>query len=411
MADHVANTANIGGRRRAAARSVLFALGFRPFFLLAGLFAPVAILVWVAIFSGWVSPFVPYPPSLWHAHEMLFGFTAAAVCGFFLTAVPNWTGAPPVSGRPLAALAALWLAGRIAVWATAFVTPWAAAAIDLSFLPALLATVLPSLLRGSRKNLVFVAIVAFLVLGNLLFHLEALGIADTAARGLNFTVDLVALLITVVGGRVTPAFTQSALAQRPKDRGRKPPVLVSRLWLNEAAILSVAAMALTDLFAPNSVEVGWLALLAAVLGAVRLSGWRGLRTLHEPLLWVLHLGYGWLVVGLAVKGVSTLTDVLPATVALHGITIGAIGTMTLGVMSRASLGHTGRPLHAGRLLAAAYLLITAAAVVRLAAPLVAPNRYPESVMLSGGLWIAAFAIFAALFVPVLTAPRADQRPG
>jgi uncharacterized protein involved in response to NO len=411
VADQTVKAAGIREQGGVAPRGVLFALGFRPFFLLAGLFSPIAILVWIAIFSGWISPFLPYPPSLWHAHEMLFGFTAAAICGFFLTAVPNWTGAPPVSGRPLAALALLWLAGRIAVWSSPWVTPWAAALIDLSFLPALLAAVLPSLLRGSRKNMLFVVIIAFLFLGNLLFHLEAVGMADTAARGLNFTVDLVALLITVVGGRVTPAFTQSALSQRAQAEGGEAPALVSRLWLNEAAILSVALMALSDLFAQGSAAVGWLALVAALLGAWRLAGWQGLRTLHEPLLWVLHLGYAWVVVGLAVKGVSTLTGILPATMALHGITIGGIGTMTLGVMSRASLGHTGRPLHAVGSLALAYLLISAAAVVRLAGPLAAPGHYLTSVILSGALWIAAFAIFATLFVPILTSPRIDQRPG
>lgn len=387
--------------------AVIFSYGFRPFFLMAAIFSPLAILVWLGVYSGTTTPVSIYPPSFWHAHEMIFGFAGAVMTGFFLTAVPNWTGAAPVRGPALVVLAALWLAGRVAIWATPLVPPILAAAVDLSFFPALAVVILPSLLSGARKNMIFLVILALLVTANLLFHLEAIGAAQTASLGLNFAVDLFALLITIIGGRVTPAFTANALRAKAQAQGVKVLEPSGHMLLNEAAILSVAAVAICDLVVPGYSWVGAVAIFAAVVNAVRLAGWRTRHTFGEPLLWVLHLGYTWLVIGLAVKGVARLTDFLPPTVALHGITIGAIGTMTLAMMSRASLGHTGRALIAGRALAVAYLFVSLAAIVRLFTSLALPENYMMSVVIAGALWIAGFVIFALRFVPILTAPRAD----
>jgi len=391
--------------------SLLFSYGFRPFFLMAGVFSPLAVLVWLGVFSGAIAPVSGYPPSFWHAHEMLFGYAGAVMTGFFLTAVPNWTGAPPLRGPPLAGLALLWLAGRVAIWLVPAVPEPVAAGVDLSFFAVLGLMLAPSLAKASRKNLVFLAVLALLVAANLLFHLEALGLAHTASLGLNLGVDLFALLIAVIGGRVTPAFTANALSAQARACGEQPRLPAHRPWLGEAAIVSVAAVAICDLAAPGSAWVGWIALAAAGINAARMAGWRTRATLGQPLLWALHLGYLWLVLGLAAKGAGALAGIWPATVALHGITIGAIGTMTLAMMSRASLGHTGRALAAGRGLTAAYGLVSAAALARLAMPLVLPGDYLASVVIAGALWIAAFLIFAATFVPILTAPRADTGPG
>jgi uncharacterized protein involved in response to NO len=397
--------------RPAGTPAIIFSYGFRPFFLVAAIFSPLAILLWLGVFSGEVSSVSAYPPNLWHGHEMLFGYAGAVMAGFFLTAVPNWTGTPPLRGRPLAILAALWLAARGAVWLTPIVPPLAAAALDLSFFVALGLMLVPALSKGSRKNLVFLAVLTLLVLANLLFHLEALGLRQTASLGLNAGVDLFAVLITVIGGRVTPAFTGNALRAQAEAQHRPPPEIKSYLWLNEAAILSVAIFAVCELAAPGRAWLGWIALVASSINAARMAGWRTGATLNQPLLWVLHLGYGWLVLGLAVKGIAALTGILPASVALHGITMGAIGTMTLAMMSRATLGHTGRALAAGPALAAAYVLISLAAAVRLLMPILLPDQYPASVAVAGMLWIAAFSIFVVKFVPILAKSRADGRPG
>ena len=399
------------GAQPAGIPSLLFSYGFRPFFLMAAIFSPLAILVWLGVYSGVIAPISDYPPNFWHAHEMLFGYAGAVMTGFFLTAVPNWTGAPPLRGRPLAILAGLWLAGRIAIWLVPVVPPALAAAADLSFFVVLALMLVPSLVRGSRKNLIFLAVLALLAAANLLFHLEALGVSETASRGLNLGVDLFALLITIIGGRVTPAFTANALRAKAETRHVPPPEIKSRLWLNEAAILSVAVFAIFDLAATGRAWVGWIAIVAAAVNAARMAGWRTRDTFGQPLLWALHLGYGWLVLGLAAKGIAAITGILPATVALHGIAIGAIGTMTLAMMSRATLGHTGRTLSAGRGLAAAYALVSVAALTRLLMPLLLPGQYLASVAIAGTLWIAAFTIFAAQFVPILVKPRAGGGPG
>ena len=391
--------------------SVIFSYGFRTFFLLAAIFSPLAIAAWLGIYSGAIKPISAYPPSLWHAHEMLFGYAAAVLTGFFLTAIPNWTGAAPLRGRPLVVLALLWLAGRAAIWFMPVVPPAVAAAVDVSFFIVLGLTLVPSLMQGARKNLIFLAVLAFLAAANLLFHLQALGFGETGSLGLNLGVDLFALLISIIGGRVTPAFTANALRARAETGDAPPLAIKSHPSLDKAAVLSVAAVAICEFFFSGKEWIGWVAFAAAAINAARLAGWQTRQTLSQPLLWVLHLGYAWLVAGLAIKAVAALTGALPSTVALHGITIGAIGTMTLAMMSRASLGHTGRALNAGPALASAYILISLAAIVRLAMPAILPGRYFESVMIAGSLWIAAFAVFAVLFIPILIRPRADQRPG
>jgi uncharacterized protein involved in response to NO len=382
----------------------LLAYGFRPFFLLAALFAALAVPLWLAAYAGALAPPSPFPASLWHGHEMLFGYAAAVLAGFLLTATPSWSGWPPVSGVGLGALALIWLAGRILSSAGGAI-PAVAAAVDLAFLPALALAITPALQAAPRRNRVFVPVLGVFVLANLGVHLDVLGVLPgLGAIALRVTLDLFALLIALIGGRVVPAFTASALAAR--DEAERVRASSMRDGL---AIATIVLMLLADLGGLTR-AAGALALAAALLNAWRLHGWGGSRTLRAPILWVLHLGYLWLAIGLAWKGLVDLSGWLPAADALHGLAIGAVGTMTLAIMSRATLGHTGRPLHAPPLVVASYVLVGAAALARLAAPL-APAHAVSLLVISGALWSAAFATFVVRLGPALVQPRADGRPG
>jgi uncharacterized protein involved in response to NO len=394
-------------RRRASAalgRWPLLAYGFRPFFLLAAIFAALAVPLWLAAYMGALALSSSLPASLWHGHEMLFGYGAAVLAGFLLTAAPSWSGRPPVQGGGLAVLALIWLAGRMASSAGGRF-PALAAALDLAFLPALAIAITPALQAAPRRNLIFLPVLGALLLADLSVHLDALdvlpGLGGIALRA---ALDLFALLIALIGGRVVPAFTGNALAARGRAERVRTFSLRDRL-----AIGSLVLLLLADL-ADFSRVAGVVALAAALLNAWRLHGWQGSRTLREPILWVLHLGYLWLAIGLAWKGMVDLTGVLPPTDALHGLAIGAVGTMTLAIMSRATLGHTGRPLHAPGAVVASYLLVTAAAIARLAAPL-APAQSLLLLGFSGALWSLAFAAFAIRLGPALLQPRADGRAG
>jgi uncharacterized protein involved in response to NO len=384
----------------------LLEYGFRPFFLLAGLYAALAVPTWLLLMTGAVE----LPTSLlavhWHGHEMVFGFALAGITGFYLTAVPNWTGAAPVRGAPLALLAALWLAGRLAMWASGSLPAPLVAGAELALLPVLAALVLPALVAARQpRNLIFLVIPLALECAILVVHLEPLGWAeDTASTGLRLGIDLALLLITVIGGRLVPAFTANVLRARGETKlPRNAPLL------DALAILSMLAVLIADLL-DRAAWVGAAALVAAVLNAARLSGWRTARTLDTPLLWVLHLGYGWLVGGLALQAVAALSDLVPANAALHGLTVGAIGTMMLAVMSRAALGHTGRPLAAHPITVAAYALVSLAALLRIAAAF-SPELYLPLLEAAGTFWALAFFLFLSIYAPILIRPRIDGRPG
>ncbi|MBI3515388.1 MAG: NnrS family protein [Proteobacteria bacterium] len=387
-------------------RVALFEFGFRPFFLLASLYAALAVPTWLLVMTGVVVLPTNLSAMQWHGHEMVFGFALAGITGFYLTAVPNWTGAPPVRGGRLMILVALWLAGRAAMWNSAALPASVVAAAELALLPVLAAFVLPALVAAKRpRNLIFLVIPLALETAILLVHLEPLGWADDSAwTGLQLGIDLALLLITVIGGRIVPTFTANALRARGEIRLPRTPPLLDRL-----AILSMLAMLIADL-TERAPWIGIAALAAALLNAVRLSGWCTPRTLDSPLLWVLHLGYGWLVAGLALKAAAGLTDLVPATAALHALTVGAVGTMMMAVMSRAALGHTGRPLVAHPVVVAAYGLVSLAALLRIAAA-VSPSLYLALVETSGALWTLAFVLFLSIYAPILVRPRIDGNPG
>jgi uncharacterized protein involved in response to NO len=388
-------------RYRRQSGPALLSAGFRPFFLGAALWAALAIPLWLALYSGAVGLPNALAPLVWHAHEMIFGFAMAAVAGFLLTAIPNWTGRMPLQGGPLAILVLLWASGRIAVlFSTAIGAP-AAAIIDLCFPAAFLAIVAREILAGRNwRNLPMLGALLLLLIGNLLVHLESLGIAETGELGNRLGLATLLMLISLVGGRIIPSFTRNWLTKaRPEVA---PPAPEGRLDLATLIVTALALACWTS--APDAAITPWAALVAGVAVATRWSRWRGARTLREPLLLILHLGYGWLALGLLLLGLDGLTDVLPATAALHALTVGAVGTMTLAVMSRAALGHTGRPLTAGPGTKAIYVLITLAAVLRVLSPLAGQSA--ELVLsLAGTSWSAAFGLFAILYGGPLTQPR------
>jgi uncharacterized protein involved in response to NO len=382
---------------------VPFALGFRPFFLVAAIFAVLLMAQWIAAFVGGHELANYYGTIGWHSHEMIFGYTAAVIAGFLLTAVRNWTGVQTARGVPLAALVMLWFAGRVLPFAAATFSPWVIASLDLAFLPALaVALSIPLLRKKEKRDLIFLPLLAGLIIANLFVHLEMTGYArNTARAGTFFALNLVVLLIVIMGGRVIPFFTERALAGFAQKR---TPAIE---WLSP---LSALAFLVTELLLPDSRTAGVLAALAGVVNGIRLIGWYTNRVWSVPLLWVLHLGYAWIVAGFCLKALGAFGFV-PPQFTIHAFTVGGIGGLTLGMMARVSLGHTGRPLRVSSLMTTAFVLINLAAVVRGILPIALPAWFQQLVAVSGSLWIAAFAIFLATYAPILTQPRADGQPG
>lgn len=389
------------------ARLVPFAYAFRPFFLAAGWYALVAIGIWLWLYQAGLAPFGTMPAFQWHAHEMLFGFVAAAIAGFMLTAVPSWTGERGFAGRPLIVLATLWLLGRVVI-ATAGVLPLPLVAIvELAFLPALAVTIAPSLLRSSNRNKPLLVVLFALWVADATF-LYALGEHDVAlaSKVLRAALDIVLLLVTVIGGRIVPAFTGGAL----RKRGIEPRVRSHRV-VEIAAIGGMAVLVVADLVAPNHAVTAAVALFAALAHAARIAGWQTLKTFSEPIVWVLHAAYVWLPIGLFLKAAWLTFGVAWAAHWPHALGAGAAATMILAVMTRATLGHTGRPLVVSKAIASAYGLLIAAAALRVFGASVLPITYPQVIACAAALWIAAFLLYVIVYTPILLRPRADGKPG
>jgi uncharacterized protein involved in response to NO len=367
-------------------RFALFDLGFRPFYLLAAVYAALAVPLWALDHAG----VLPGPGIVWHAQEMIFGYAFAVVAGFLLTAVRNWTGRPTPTGAALAALAALWLAAR----ALAFVSPPVAAWINALFALALAAAIgRPLLAVGNRRNYFFILVV--LALG-------AAGLVVQAwpQRGLALGLDLVLFAIAVVAGRVVPQFTNNAI---PQAHARRVP------WLDRAALGMLLALLAAD--AAERIELAAvIAIIAAALHGARLALWSPHRTRGRPIVWILHVSYAWLVIHLALRGLTGF-DLLPYALGTHALAVGGIGGMTLGMMTRTARGHTARPLVAGRAEIAAYALVQLAAVARVLVPLALPALLLPATFAAALLWCAAFTIFAAAYAPILSRPRLDGQPG
>ena len=377
--------------------------GFRPFFLGAGLFAVLAMTLWIgALTLGWDIG-GSYGPLNWHDHEMLFGYTSAALAGFMLTAIPNWTGRLPVAGAPLLGLFALWGAGRLVMLAPAFFGAIPSAVIEASFLPVLGALAAREIVAGRNwKNLRVLAAVALLSMANAAFHFTVQTGGDPIVL-LRLTVAIYIALISLIGGRIIPSFTRNWLVKAGADRLPSP---AGRLDKFAIGIL-ILALALWTVLPEGRVTAG-IAVVAALAQTARLVRWRGWGTLDEPLLVVLHIAYAFLPIGLIGVAMSAM-GWLSAPSVLHLMTVGLISNMTLAVMTRASRAHTGRPLTATVTTSLIYLAIFAAAIVRPFAE-VLPEYYHLILGISGACWILAYSGFVAEYAPILLSPTVKGMP-
>jgi uncharacterized protein involved in response to NO len=377
----------------------LWQLGFRPFYLLAGAFGAGSIALWALQMTGVLhAPYLAGP--LWHAHEMLFGFALAVVVGFLFTAGRNWTNQPTPTGRTLAALALLWIAARILV-----LTPygWLSAIANGAFPLACAAALARALAAaGNRRNYFFVALLAGLAAASFAVHLQALGVGDrSASAGIQLALDVLLFMLCVMGGRVIPMFTNNGV---PGAGAVRQP-LVERVALRSVLVLLAA-----DVLRLPAGVVALAAGTAAVAHGVRLVLWRPWRTLRTPLVWVLHFGYAFVAVHLALRAAAA-AGWIGSSASAHALTTGAIGLLVIGMMTRTSRGHTARPLRADAWDTACYTLVGVAALVRTFVPLVAPELTVAAIAVSAAAWSLGFCVFTVRYWPVLTRARLDGKPG
>ncbi len=377
----------------------MWELGFRPFYLLASGFSALSIALWGMQFSGWLNHAYLQGP-LWHAHEMLFGFALAVVVGFLFTAGRNWTGQPTPSGAWLAALAALWVAGRVLV-----LTPlaWTAALVNTAFpVAAAVALAIPFIKAGNRRNYFFIGLLLLMALGQLGVHLSVLGVVQVPGwAGIALALDVMLFVLSAMGGRVIPMFTNNGV---PGAKATRHP-MVEKLALGSVLLLLVAD--LVPLSGPGLAALAWAAAAAHLARWLLWQPWKALRT---PMVWVVHMAYGWIPVHLVLRGLAAL-NWIPVSVATHALTAGAIGCMVMGMMTRTALGHTGRKLIAGRTEVSCYALVGLAALVRVALPLLAPSLLLHAVIISSVLWSCGFGLYALRYWPILSRTRSDGLAG
>lgn len=386
-------------------KSPVFALGFRPFYLLAGLFALLAIPLWVLTFPG-DSLTGNYLHGLaWHSHEMIFGFAVAVIAGFLLTAVRNWTGRPTPVGAALALIAALWLFARVLMMSGPAAL---AATADILFLP-LLGVVVAIPIIGSRnsRNYKLLVVIAGLTLANTGYHLAMMGAVPPwlASASLVLALDIFVILIAIIGGRVTPAFIGNAVADA------KPRHIAAVEVTSFATLIIILVLGVSSRWVAIP-QIGWVTVfaVAALAQGIRLWLWQPLRARGNWLLMMLPVAYAWLPVTLALRAIA-VTGAVPVSAAHHTLTVGAIASLMMAMMTRSSLGHSGRPLVAGRAEIGAFVLLQLSAIVRVLGASMFSSLYQESLYVSGALWTVAFAIFLWRYAPILLRPRIDGRPG
>lgn len=381
----------------------LFNLGFRAFFALAGLSALLLILLWNAMFKGSISVNNYFAPNEWHAHEMLLGYSVAVMAGFLLTAVKNWTGQPTATGDKLAGLCLLWLYGRILPFYAGLLPDSLIALVDFAFLPVLAYQVSQPILKAKNyRNLIFIGILSLLAVGNGLIHAEKLGLMiSSAATGLQLVIATIIVLILVIAGRVFPFFT---------ERGLTGVLIIRKPLLDGLAIGSAVLVFALQLFHVSGTVLAIAAVVAGVINMARVACWYNGKIWYVPLLWVLYVGYGWLILGFLFTVLSAYS-VVSASLALHAFTLGGIGILTLGMMARVSLGHTGRALKASNAIALAFVLLNVAAVFRVLLPMALPAWYNGLMYATTLSWLAAFALFVFVYAPILTSVRADGQDG
>ena len=389
-------------KRRMAAAHPFLRGGFRPFFFGGALWSVIALALWLCSLAGQITLPTAFDALAWHRHEMLFGFVGAVIAGFLLTAIPNWTGRLPIAGRPLAGLFGLWFAARLAVLFSGHIGRGPAALLDAGFFLVLAMLAAREVLEANNRNLPVVGMVLLFGLADGADHAAAAGRIGGDV-GWQFAIALVVLLISLIGGRIIPSFTRNWMVKQ--GMAGRLPRQPSRFDL---FVIAVTALALLGwIIGPAGPLAGGLLVAAALLQAARLARWGGIRTVSDPLVLILHVGYAWIPLGLLLLGLSTAGAEIPRSAAIHALTAGAMATMILAVMTRASLGHTGRELTANPATVALYLLVTAGAVMRVAASL-GLGDYRSGMDVAGTTWAAALILFLIAYGPVLWRPRLGE---
>ncbi|MCZ6859129.1 MAG: NnrS family protein [Alphaproteobacteria bacterium] len=387
-------------RRRAYESPALFSAGFRPLFLLAGISAVVGLALSVGMIAGAFALPTAIDPVSWHVHEMIFGFVAAAIGGFLLTATANWTGRLPVQGPPLIGLCLLWLVGRLAMATSAIIGALPAALIELSYLAVLIAFAGREIIAGRNwRNSPIILILTILLATDILWQIEILELANFDGAARRLAIATVLTLIMLIGGRVIPSFTRNWLAKRDAE------LLPASFGVFDKIVLAVTVPTLIGwAVAPETRVVGGFLLLASFLNLARLIRWQGHRTASDALVWVLHVGYFWIPVGLFLLAANALMEGPTQAGGIHALTAGAIATMILAVMSRATLGHTGRKLHAGTGLSIAYILVSAGTLARVLGAYI--EAFYSPLLIAGAFaWALAFILFTAICGPMMLTRR------
>lgn len=381
-------------------------IGFRPFFLLGAFASVYLILYWSIVFFTGSLPDGYFNPIYWHAHEMIYGFSISIVAGFLLTSSASWTKTIPTKGLKLKILLTLWILGRVAMGMSLFHFPISSYfyfLTDILFIPVLIFSLAPPLIKSKQiKNLQFVPILSVFAIGNLLTHLAALDIIDFkyAQKGIYLGVNLILIIVVIISGRIIPFFTSNTV----------PGVQIkTRQWFERAVLISVWTYIVLD-FTDFSILKGWVAAICGLISLIRLAGWKSTKTLSHPLLWILHLGYLWIVVGFFLVFISEILGLLPRSVAIHAFTAGAMGTFIIGMMSRVSLGHTGRALILKRGFTISYIFVTMSALARVSFGFF-PDVYTQGILIAGIFWVLSFAVFIIYYAYYLLTPRPDGKNG
>ena len=385
-------------KRRMAASHPFLRGGFRPFFFGAATWAVIAIALWLCELAGVIRIPSGFEAVAWHRHEMLFGFVGAAVAGFLLTAIPNWTGQLPIAGKPLLALFGLWAAARLAVLFSSLIGLWPAAILDVGVYISLALLAAREVRASNNRNVPIVGLVFTFGLADAADYAEAAGLIS-GGLGWRGAMALMIIMISVIGGRIIPSFTRNWMGKR----GMTGSLPTQPQGLDLLVIAATALALLFWLAFPDERFTGLMIVLAAVAQALRLSRWGGLRAVRDPLVLVLHLGYAWVPIGLALLGLSIAGVDIPQSAGVHALTAGAMTTMILAVMSRASLGHTGRELKASPMTVASYVCVTIGSLLRVAASL-GVRPYPIMLDISGAFWGGALLLFVIVYSPILWRP-------
>ena len=390
-------------RARMEASPAFLRGAFRPFFFGGSLWAVVALTIWLLALSGRFTIPSSFGALAWHRHEMLFGFVGAVVAGFLLTAIPNWTGRLPIAGRPLAALFTVWVLGRVAVLFSTVTTPAVAALLDAGFYFLLAAVAAREVLQARNRNLPMVGLVLLFGIANLLDHLAAGGAIAETETGWKASLGLIVIMISLIGGRIVPSFTRNWLSKRGISEG-----LPGQATPFDVAVVAATALAFVSwLAAPVSGLSGAVLAIAASGQAIRLARWGGWRAAGDPLLLILHVGYAWLPIGIGLLAAAQLGTAIPQSAAVHALTAGAMATMILAVMTRASLGHTGRELRASPATVFCFVLVTFGAVLRVGSAIgLVDHRL--GMYVAGPAWMGAFLLFLVAYAPVLFGGRVEE---